>query len=143
MKFDKSRVYSMANANELEIGSKVYVADDLETLQKFVESDRSCDELIGIRESLHKDDDDIYSFIIDADDDNVYAYAYLIEPPTKLKWQDLKIGDVIRSKKSGIEYMVIATSSCPVSAGSHVATITGWISDEMLSNFEKDKYFKL
>ena len=37
MEFDKSKIYTVLNADELKLGSKVYVADSLEALQSYVE----------------------------------------------------------------------------------------------------------
>ena len=37
MEFDKSKIYTAANADELKIGSKVVVADTLEDLKQCVE----------------------------------------------------------------------------------------------------------
>ena len=54
----------------------------------------------------------------------------------KLKWQDLKIGDVIRDKCTETEYMIICYTSNPI-AKCHVGTIEGWLDDEMLLYYEK------
>ena len=37
MEFDKSRVYTIVNADELKVGSKVIVADSLGLLKRLVE----------------------------------------------------------------------------------------------------------
>lgn len=37
MKFDKSKLYTAVNADELKVGSKVFVADNLEELRTEVE----------------------------------------------------------------------------------------------------------
>ena len=80
MEFDKSRVYTALNADELQIGSKCIFANsikeikdclqtrffNIETLTK-IKDEAYCARFIIHNHSLHQDMD--------------YALAYLIEPP--------------------------------------------------------------
>lgn len=88
MKFDKSRVYTALNADELKVGSKVIVSDKLKSLKEKVEFGVIPDTLTGVRDESHA-----YRFAIYR---NNFALAYLVEEPAKLKWTDLKVGDIIQ-----------------------------------------------
>lgn len=48
MEFDKSKVYTSVNADELKIGSKCIFADSLSHLKKYVSEDYEPDTLIGV-----------------------------------------------------------------------------------------------
>lgn len=127
MDFDKSRVYTAVNADELKIGSKIVVADSLCGLEKRVEED-NVRTLTGVR-------DYDYMCRFEADSLSVYNLAYLVSEPEekKLKWTDLKIGDVIRK---GIEtYMVIGIEDNY--NGTHILAGQGWLSDKELEEWEK------
>lgn len=89
MEFDVSRVYTAVNADELKVGSKVLVADNLEELRTKVELDAKAEVLLGI-----EPDNRLYRFRVHYARS---ALAYLAEAPIPLKWTDLKVGDVIRS----------------------------------------------
>ena len=115
MKFDVSRVYSAVNADELKVGSKVIVADNLEELKAKVEQGTEPVILQGI-----EPDDRLYRFV------TLYprnALAYLVEAPIPLKWTDLKVGDIL--EKDNVIAMVtlidanreihVHINSCPMS----------------------------
>lgn len=78
MEFDKSRVYTALDADELKIGSKVFTADTLGRLKQYVTTeDRVIDTLSGI------DDEDVCCrFLVNG---VRYALAYLLSEP-KLEW---------------------------------------------------------
>lgn len=90
MEFDKSRVYTMLNADELKVGSKAIVADNLLDLKECV----SKHKLPKIVKEVTSEDCE-HRFL--CDDDFHYSLAYLIAEPEekKLKWTDLKVGDII------------------------------------------------
>ena len=88
MEFDKNRVYTALNADELAVGSKVIVADILKFLKEKVAFGSVPDTLTEVL-----DESNDYRFVIGK---NHYALAYLVEEPAKLKWTDLRIGDIIR-----------------------------------------------
>lgn len=78
MIFDKSKVYTALNADELKIGSKCIFANTVQLLRKIVQSDNAhlwAHKLIEIRQ-----DDDAERFVNKATSTNL---AYLIEPPPK------------------------------------------------------------
>ena len=81
MQFDKSKVYTALNADELKIGSKVLVADTIGNLKDLVKSDEDPAMLAEI-------DNDYIAYRFRCEDDQQeYALAYLIEPPTEPKYK--------------------------------------------------------
>ena len=101
-------------------------------------------EELSMSFSYGDDFDDDYDEDFDDDfddyeeDDEAHAFAYLITSPlnTSLKWQDLKIGDVIRGKNSGCEYMVTMRDTRD-SVVSHIGSGGVWLHDSELSSYEK------
>lgn len=101
MEFDKSRVFTALNANELKIGSKVYVADAISSIREMVENDS---DKIDTIECIETEDEEARFF----DGYTHWDLAYLISEPEekKLKVSDLKIGDIVRHKSRNLEYLV-------------------------------------
>lgn len=121
MEFDKSKVYTALNADELKVGSKVILADDLGSLKDYVEKDRYTTILTRI-----KDEEYEYRFV--AEEGTCYHLAYLVETPEekKLVWTDLKLGDIIRNNNEHKTAMVIAIDEddCPhIFAGNWLGTL--------------------
>lgn len=141
MEFDKSRVFTALNADELKIGSKIYVALDLLSLQKFVR-----DEIEECKFTLEEIKGPEYQnrFVTDTSKygRNTYTLAYLIKEPEekKLKWQDLKIGDIIKSKHTGITYLITAMyNKEEINVDKHIYATDFWIHDDDISrDFEKE-----
>lgn len=129
MEFDNSKVYTALNADELEIGSKVAVANDLAHLKVFVHDDFTC-----ILEKV-LDEESTCRFV--ANEGAPYSLAYLVSEPeeNKLKWTDLKVGDVIRHKESKVEYLI--TGIDKRSKGGHCYFADAWSSDSYLEEYEK------
>ena len=129
MEFDNSKVYTALNADELEIGSKVTVANDLAHLKVFVRNDFIC--------TLEKvlDEESTCRFV--ANEGAPYSLAYLVSEPDrkKLEWTDLKVGDVIRHKESGVEYLI--TGIDKRNKGGHCYFANAWFSDLYLKEYEK------
>lgn len=75
MEFDKTRVYTALNADELKVGSKCIFADTVQGLKKHIETKQIL-TLVGIYEE-HKRDRFIGS---DGAIEASYSLAYLIEP---------------------------------------------------------------
>lgn len=76
MKFDKSKIYTAVNADEVKVGSKGYFADNLTDLKALV-ADESADRF---NEILHiNPSDNNYRFSFSAG--NNYALFYLVEEP--------------------------------------------------------------
>lgn len=85
MEFDKSRVYTAVNADELPIGSKCVFADDLRELRRLVSIEDTSQVLIAIKGESYK-----YRFEqakADCMGDTLFALAYLIEPPAEPKYK--------------------------------------------------------
>lgn len=128
MEFDNSKVYTALNADELEIGSKVTVANDLAHLKVFVRNDFIC--------TLEKvlDEESTCRFV--ANGGAPYSLAYLVSEPDKkkLEWTDLKVGDVIRTKDGKNIRMVTGIDN--TECGRHICT-TYWLLDKELEEWEK------
>jgi len=82
MTFDKSRVYTAVNADELKIGSKCIFADTIRSLRKIVQ-DKDIETYAEILTDLY-DDHSVERFVTG---DCTYIYAYLIEPPAEPKYK--------------------------------------------------------
>ena len=80
MEFDKSRVYTAVNADELKIGSKCIFADSLGALRDYVKSDCTKEMLKGI-EDEHEEER------FRSEQDSLWHLAYLIEPPAEPKYK--------------------------------------------------------
>ena len=76
MEFDKSRIFTALNADELKIGSKVIVADSLGRLKECVESNKNICTLINIT-----NEDCAYRF---ETNNHAWLLAYLIEEPEEV-----------------------------------------------------------
>ena len=82
MEFDKSRVYTAVNADELKVGSKCIFADTIQALCEKVESDsvqRFVYILRAVRDGCEKER-------FEEDDNTTFLLAYLIEPPAEPKY---------------------------------------------------------
>ena len=132
MEFDKSRVYTAVNADELKIGSKVIVADTLASLKEKVTNDDTS-KLICILSS----EDTEYRFHVDCSD---YALAYLVEGPDEkyLIWEDLDLLDMIQ-RKGDVDDIAVVTriSNEPDNTNTHICAGGEWLSDEELKEWEK------
>ena len=80
MEFDKSKVHTALNAEDLPIGSKCIFADDLDSLrEKVQEAEFHVSKLTAVEQ-----DCEIYRF---DDNDDAYALAYLVEFPKEPKYK--------------------------------------------------------
>lgn len=127
--FDKSRVYTAANADELKEGSKVCVADNLSELKSRLYRGKTATL------SKIQSEDCLYRFCVENCN---FALAYLIEPPKEkvLKWTDLKVGDVIRTKDGTETDLVIRIRK--YSDGGHI-NIGYWLEDDALGKYWEKK----
>ena len=82
MEFDKSRVYTAVNADELKIGSKCIFADTVSGLRQAVQ-DKVFDTHVQILTRV-SDDDSVARFLTS---NYQWVYAYLIEPPAEPKYK--------------------------------------------------------
>jgi len=134
MEFDKSRVYTALNADELKVGSKVICALSISDLKERVEAGEKITEVheilsAGFEHRFSVYFDDVYLS---------YPLAYLISEleEKKLKWTDLKLGDVIKQKDGKISYLVIGIDS-KGEDNSHILVDKTWIDDDCLCYWEK------
>lgn len=128
MEFDKSRVFTAVNADELKVGSKAIVADNLTELKVSILTHR-LPKVIESIESEHS------SARFLCDDGFHYSLAYLVEEPEEkgLKVADLKIGDIVRHKSGNLEYLVTGIDHNE----NEVFFCDAWSDDEELGNWEK------
>ena len=109
MEFDKSRVYTAANADELPIGSKCVFADTIQGLKER----KYIDTLTGIA-----DESRACRFVSEHGSDWEYALAYLIEPPAEPKYMPFesvekametikKHGGWVKDKKNNVRLLVV------------------------------------
>lgn len=126
MEFDVSRVYTAVNAEKVPVGSRVFLADTLADLKAKVEQGTEPVILQGI-----EPDDRLYRFM------SVYpcnALAYLVEEPAKLKWTDLKIGDVIRKNSLFVMVTIIDSDS---DSDMHIFAGDYWLTNYELREWRK------
>lgn len=129
MEYNKSKVYTALNADKLEVGSKVILSDTLDNLKVYVKNKSYIGVLTDIKEEK-------YEHRFARDNSSIrFALAYLVEPPKKLKWADLKVGDVI--KRGGRTSMVICIDTDDDKSFCHICAGHGWISDEELEKWKK------
>ena len=114
MEFDKSRVYTALNADELPIGSKCVFADTIYDLRKKVESD-SVQRSVYVLRSIC-DSSKMERF--EEDDNAVFLLAYLIEPPAEPKYKPFESvdkameaikqhGGWVKDKKNNVQLLVV------------------------------------
>lgn len=134
MEFDKAKVYTALNADELKLGSKVICAFTISDLKKRVEESERITEVHSIYPA------DLEHRICAYFDDGYFSYplAYLISEPEekKLKWTDLKIGDVIKQKDGAVSYLIMGMDANPLT-DKHIFTKGVWVLDSELEGWEK------
>ena len=83
MEFDKSRVYTALNADELKVGSKIIVGDCMEDLIGDVKENSPIYILASVNPPS-------YNFRFRLEDNTYWNLAYLISEPKekRLKWSD-------------------------------------------------------
>lgn len=134
MEFQKERVFTAINADELKVGSQVIVGDSISELKDKIKKGGYDVPLYGI-----SDESESNRFLIG---DCSYSLAYLISESEekKLKWTDLELGDIITNgtKKAIVTYINTACDSkffdCHILAGGYE-----WLSDDELKDWEKSE----
>lgn len=130
MEFQKERVFTALNADELKVGSKVIVADSMEILKDHVNyHDRIC-----VLDNIESEDYTNRFFANNARWNLAYLVSELEEK--KLKWTDLKIGDVIQNEKHTHSMMVIGIDHRE-EAKSHIYDGVCWLDNDDLEYWEK------
>lgn len=138
MYFDINRVYTAVNAEELKIGSKVIVANYLESLRNQVEANSYPVYIKELTHIMGTSSTNRFK----ADDNQTYNLAYLVSEPEdkKLKWTDLKIGDVIRNEAGTHTMMVTGIDSREEKGhkpNAHILISDTWLDDDDLAYWEK------
>lgn len=132
MEFDIRRVYTAVNADEVKVGSRVIVGNNLSEL-KYRFKSGAITTIAHIRDENYNDRFEVIEWR------DCCNLCYLISPPEekKLKWTDLKIGDVIRKK--GCSFMVTGISSDGGICGNiHIFIASAeWLADSELAEWEK------
>lgn len=128
MEFDKSKVFTVLNADELKVGSKVIVDDNLLDLKTSVLTHRLPKVIKNIESARSS-----ARFL--CDDGFHYSLAYLVEEPEEkgLKVADLKIGDVIKPKLNNNMYFISGINYVDKS----IFFGGDWADEEELENWEK------
>ena len=117
MKFDKSKVYTAVNADELKIGSKCIFADTVKGLRRRVEEEGAANRAETFYRLHNNGADNLF-----VGNNYAYCYAYLIEPPAEPKYKPFESaekaieaikqhGGWIKKKSNGYQYIVVAKSS--------------------------------
>lgn len=133
MEFDKNRIYTAVNADELKVGSLVIYADTMEDLKSNISADgKYTFEPKAIQDIF--DEGRERRFQVNG---LSWALVYFVSEPEEkvLKWTDLKIGDVIKHKKDGEYRMIVGLSTDH--ENEHVIVGGGWMTDEYLESWEK------
>jgi len=138
MTFDKSRVYTALNADELKVGSEVYVSDNMYYLKKCVEDNlESCILARVMSEKEPK------RFCIDDMINEQWQLAYLIEPPAEPKYKPFssvekameaikKHGGWIKCRKSSLAFFIVAYDEKSIRI--YISGLTGGLNTEDLYN---------
>ncbi len=87
MEFDKSKVYTALNADDIKVGSKGYFADTISQLKKLVEQHY---EGYGEIDEIFPDSSDCR---FRNKDDTIYSFFYLVEEPEEKKFRPYKDTD--------------------------------------------------
>lgn len=106
MGFDKSKVYTALNADELKLGSKCVFADTINDLRKYTQ-DKDVDTYVQRLKCLYGDE---YSARFIADDKSLYTYAYLIDEPQYKPFESVdKAMEALRSHGAWVEHKALVS----------------------------------
>ena len=136
MIYDKTRVYTAINADELEPGDKVFVANNIEDLKNLVEHG-DFDNLYEINRIMSESNYERFEVKYN-ESFKYFPLAYLVKDYDGLHWTDLELGDVI--KKGEAVFMVIGIDPTDTT-GRHICAPYGLsLSDDELRNWTKCDY---
>ena len=113
MEFDKSRVYTAFNAEDLKVGSKCIFADTASYLRQMVQDENAYAYVQVFTELWNADSIARFKAC-----DYRYLYAYLIEPPAEPKYMPFesvekamdatkKHGGWVKDKKNNVRLLVV------------------------------------
>ena len=83
MEFDKSKVYTALNADELKIGSKVIVGDTVDALRNRVQNGTTPLTLSEIRRDSYERRFRVEEY---TEPESVFSFAYLVSEPEEKDW---------------------------------------------------------
>ena len=120
MEFDKSRVYTAVNADNLKVGSQCIFADTLKGLHRQV---KDIDAANYVQILVIVDDDQFVGNYYT----HAYDYAYLVKPPAEPKYKPFesvdkamdaikKHGGWLERKSDGLQGIVVAKSGDRIKA---------------------------
>ncbi len=129
MEFDKSKVYTALNADELKVGSKVICANTLDSLRRKVNKD---EDITEVKEILEESNERRFR----TEFSGLWPLVYFISEPEekKLKWTDLKVGDVVCCGRKSCMITGIDTDN---DTRFHICFNNDWYSDDELEEWEK------
>lgn len=133
MEFDKNRVYTALNADEVKVGSLVICADDMDALQRRVKQRDGF--IYKLEKVLSKEVPSRFQCRLFG----IFKFCYFVsEPKTReLKWTDLKIGDIVRNISDPSVICLITGFVDSTTRHTHIQIGGSWIPDEALENWEK------
>ena len=132
MEFDKSKVYTVLNADELKVGSEVFLADNISFLKKLVKDDAVTTNLVRV---LGEETNSRFEGISD-----IFSLAYLVSPPAEPEYKPftdnktaLKIiaahSRWVKVKQNGF-YELITALNIGCDSKNEIAVNGGWLSAE-------------
>ena len=140
MEFDKNGVYTALNADELKVGSKVIVANNLGSLKARVDEyyDNGDDTYIRTIKSIETEDCEKrfeVSTIVGGYSTVYCGLVYLISEAEPIKCKDLKIGDILSFGET--DFMVLAIRKLEYGSTLVYLPSYEWCTNENLTNFRK------
>ena len=126
MKWCSENVFTAVNADELEIGSRIIVANNLDSLKCKVHSGTEIDTLYRLCDSAYERRFDTGH--------GPYPLAYFVDKPVELSWTDLEIGDILT--KGAKKYMITGID-LNGDYDSHIYAGQEWITDYELKYWKK------
>ena len=81
MEFDKTRVYTALNADELKVGSRVIIGNTIEELKNRVQNGTTPLTLSEIRSDFYEKRFKVEEY----EEDSVFSFIYLISEPEEKK----------------------------------------------------------
>ena len=145
MEFDKSRVYTALNADELKIGSTCIFADTIQALRQKVQggfcADDCVEDYFRCLSEIY-DDDRVERFVANG---CAYIYAYLIEPPTEKKYKPFESveeamkaikahGGWVKNMTSNSSYAVVAYYTETVETSQYIINLETLLDNYVFSD---------
>ena len=138
MRFHKSNVFTALNADEIQPGSLVigaYNMGDLEAQVAECESPQK--DAYRLVEVLDKFSPNRFHLAMPSAQPDFYSLVYLVEPPKKLVWTDLKVGDVIKRTSDALGLETALVIRIIDKSKFHVMIGNTWIADDELEKWSK------